>query len=606
VEIDFFFRAGYEFMLKDLRNWLIIGFAAAFLMFVGVSWLTYRNMRELISAHERVNATHAIIEQIARFRILLDEAESGSRGFALSGRADYLAPYNNARAQIDQAIQILEHDLAGRPVEFQALTQTQLLITEQLAVMEELIAARRERGTDAAISVVLANRGQALTEQITKRLLQVQTNEQNILLESVKNSDQRTRTTVFLIVLVSLTGLFVLSMAFIYLRRSFHRQEALSATLADTEQKQRTILDGANYSIISTDVHGTILTMNAKAQEWLRYAPEDLIGKNLTLLHDSQELESRAKQLTKSMGEAIAAGMPALIAKARHGVSDDVEWSYIRSDGTRFPVMASMTALRHHDGTLSGYLAMANDLSGRKQLEKMKDDFVSMASHELRTPLTAIRGALGLLAGGVVGKLPERAEIMVQTAVRNTERLTRLTNDILDLARIESGRMAIAKKDFDARDLMKQSVELVQGQANEAGISILVDTSSVVINADPDRIIQAFSNLLGNAIKFSPRGGQVVFKATKQGSAIVLSVADHGRGIPKDKLETVFGRFEQLDLSDSRDRGGTGLGLAICRIIVEQHGGRVWAESEVGQGSTFFVRLPLEASGSPSRSCEGK
>jgi PAS domain S-box-containing protein len=578
---------------KRPAKWFIVGFATAIVMFFGVSWLTYRNTEKLVLVNDDVAATHLILEHIAQLRILLDEAESSSRGFALSGRSDYLEPFENARSRVEAVMRTLKQDLVNRSSALQSLSETEPLLSERLNAMEELIAARREGGIDAAISIVQRDPGKRLTEEITARLFRLQIDEQTLLLDNVRASDQRTRSEVYLVILASIMGLLLLIVTLLFINRSFHQQEMLRGALSDTERMQRAIIDGANYSIISTDASGLIRTINATGREWLRYAPEDLVSKSLTVLHDPQELKQRASQLAKSMGEPIAPDFGVLIAKARHGILDDLEWTYVRSDGSRFPVWASMTALRRQNGTISGYLAIANDLSRRRAIERMKDDFVSMVSHELRTPLTAIRGALGLLAGGATGKLPERAEAMVQTAVRNTERLTRLTNDILDLAQIESGRMTIVRKKSDVQELMKLSAELVQGSAKDAAVTILVQPVHHILEVDPDRMIQAFSNLLGNAIKFSPAGAEVVFGAAIDRNNVVFHVKDRGRGIPKEKIESIFGRFEQVDPSDSRNRGGTGLGLAICRSIVEQHGGRVWAESEVGEGSTFFVRLPL-------------
>jgi len=580
-------------MLTKLQHWLTTGFAAALVMFCGVSWLTYRNTKELIQANENVVKTHRILEQVVQLRFLLDEAESSSRGFALSGRPDYLQPYQNARAQMDVAVQILDHDLLERPAQRQALDEVKPLFSERLSLMEELIATRSKGGTDAAIRVVQTDRGKTLTEEITKRLLRLQIEEQNLLLESSTASDRKTRVAAYSVILGSATGLLLLAVALAFIRRSIRQRETLQAALASTERMQRAILDGANYSIISTDQNGLVRTVNATAQKWLKYEPLQLAGKNITMLHDRQELVSRAVQLGKSMGERLAPDFEVLTAKARHGVADQAEWTYLRSDGTTFPVSASVTALRNEAGLVTGYLVIANDLTGRREIERMKDEFVWMVSHELRTPVTAIKGALGLVAGGALGGLPDRASEMLKIALRNTDRLARLISDILDLARIESGRMHLVKKRTDSRELMQHAVESVQSLAAEAGLTITLHTVSVVIDVDPDRLIQAFTNLLGNAAKFSPPGGEVVFGSTVENEAIVFHVRDRGRGIPKEKLETIFERFEQVDPSDARDRGGSGLGLAICRSIIHQHGGRIWAESETGKGSTFFVRLPI-------------
>jgi len=222
----------------------------------------------------------------------------------------------------------------------------------------------------------------------------------------------------------------------------------------------------------------------------------------------------------------------------------------------------------------------------------MKDEFVAVVSHELRTPLTAIRGSLGLIQNGATGTLSGKAQRWVEIAVTNTDRLGRLINDFLDIERIESGQVTMEKKLCDAAKLINQAAELMRNVAETSGITLVTSPVAACLWADPDRIMQILTNLLGNAIKFSSEGGTVELTAQLKGEQILFQVKDQGRGIPADKLETIFERFEQVDTSDSRAKGGTGLGLAICRSITRQHDGRIWAESNLGEGSTFLLTLP--------------
>jgi signal transduction histidine kinase len=225
--------------------------------------------------------------------------------------------------------------------------------------------------------------------------------------------------------------------------------------------------------------------------------------------------------------------------------------------------------------------------------EQVKDEFLSVVGHELRTPLTSIRGSLGLLAGGVLGELPEDAANMVAVAVLNTERLGRLVNDILDIERMAAGSLALEPAAVDASELVEQSIQVIQATADAAGVSLRSDVAQLTVLADADRIVQALVNLLGNAVKFSPRGGMVTIAVTRRDGGAMFSVRDNGRGIPADRLEAIFERFRQVDASDAREKGGTGLGLPIARGIVQQHNGRMWAESRPGEGSTLHFTLPV-------------
>lgn len=243
---------------------------------------------------------------------------------------------------------------------------------------------------------------------------------------------------------------------------------------------------------------------------------------------------------------------------------------------------------------VKGCFCLVSDISDHKAAEQLKDDFVSVVSHELRTPLTSVHGSLKLLTTGQLGLLNGQGRDLLEIALKNTERLTRLINDVLDLERIESGRITMAKEKCSALKLVQQAIEAMQSMACECGITLINEATSVFVWADPDHIEQTLTNLLSNAIKYSPKGSLVHLSTQDRGEFVLFKVKDRGRGIPEASLETIFERFKQVDASDSRKRGGTGLGLAICREIVQQHGGRIWVTSLHSQGSTFCFTLPKE------------
>jgi signal transduction histidine kinase len=241
---------------------------------------------------------------------------------------------------------------------------------------------------------------------------------------------------------------------------------------------------------------------------------------------------------------------------------------------------------------------LMEDITRYHRVEKLRNQFVAIVSHELRTPLTSIRGALGLVASGRFGSLPDGSQEMLDIAVRNIARLGRLLDDVLDLERMESGTLTLAKQPDSARGLADQAAKAMRPMAEQARLRLEVTGPDATVFADPGRVVQALTNLLGNAIKFSPPGATVWVTAEPRRDEVLFHVRDQGRGIPPDKLEAIFGRFQQVDSSDARDKGGSGLGLAICRSIIEQHGGRIWAESTAGQGSTLSFTLPSLAADS--------
>jgi PAS domain S-box-containing protein len=249
---------------------------------------------------------------------------------------------------------------------------------------------------------------------------------------------------------------------------------------------------------------------------------------------------------------------------------------------------------------MESVFSLVLDVTDRHQIERMKDEFISVVSHELRTPLTAIYGSLKMLDSGLLDRQPEKEKRLLTIAVDSTDRLMRLVNDILDIERIESGTVQMVKSVWQVSELMAKVVDTIQPLADKAGINLSISNSGGNVWIDIDRMIQAFTNLLGNAIKFSPRDSTIWFTASKQAGQMLFQIRDCGRGIPADKLGIIFERFQQVDASDARNGEGTGLGLAICRSIIHQHGGQIWVESVLGQGSTFSCILPRSPSTSDS------
>jgi PAS domain S-box-containing protein len=238
--------------------------------------------------------------------------------------------------------------------------------------------------------------------------------------------------------------------------------------------------------------------------------------------------------------------------------------------------------------------AVARDVSERKKLDQIKSDFVSVVSHELRTPLTSIRGSLGLLAGGVAGEIAEPARGLIEIAAKNSDRLVRLINDILDVEKVESGSLHFRFQLVDLAALIAQAVESNQAYAQPFDVRFVVipPLPEVRVRADPDRLLQVLANLLSNAAKFSPRGGQVEISVAAENGRVAVAVTDHGTGIPADFHHRVFERFAQADASSTRQKGGTGLGLSIAKAIVERHGGHIGFETWPEKGTTFTFDLP--------------
>jgi PAS domain S-box-containing protein len=351
------------------------------------------------------------------------------------------------------------------------------------------------------------------------------------------------------------------------------------ATLQEAERRWRSLLENVQLLVVALDSRGNVEYVNPFFLSLTGYTQAEVLGKNWF----KNFLPPSFQQQVNTVFDEV--------------LQDNFHPHYTnpiltKSGEERF-IAWNNTLLRDTEGNIIGTTSIGEDITQRQTIERIKNEFISIVSHELRTPLTGIRGSLGLLAMGIYDNKPEKAKRMVEIALTDSERLVRLVNDILDLERLDSGTVTLGKEVCDAVALIQQSVDAMQALADSAAIALCVSPVSAQVWAAPDSIIQTLTNLLSNAIKFSPSSTAITLSVQPQSDHVLFQVKDQGRGIPADKLEAIFGRFQQVDVSDSRSKGGTGLGLAICQSIVQQHGGHIWAESTLGEGSTFYFTLPV-------------
>ncbi|HVG27120.1 MAG TPA: PAS domain S-box protein, partial [Acidobacteriaceae bacterium] len=409
--------------------------------------------------------------------------------------------------------------------------------------------------------------------------------------------------------------------------------------LRSLSRQSNSVLESVGDGIYGLDLEGRVTIVNPAAAQMLGYRAEEILGRNMhELIH-----HTRADGTPYPQEDCPIQGSLKHLSTVR--VANEVFW---RKDGTRFPVeyvarpqieaipdepggkrgqltwLGGSTAAAHaalaesqdlsafgphalalakeeQRGRAVGVVVAFTDISERNALDRMKDEFISTVSHELRTPLTSLKAALGLVSGGALNSRPEKMRQMMEIALGNTDRLSRLVNDILDLERIGSGKAELHFSHTAVEDLFRRTTTEQKAAATRANIRFTLESNNVTVWADPDRILQTINNLVSNAIKFSPQPSTIPSEIRLTASYItadeaLIEVTDRGRGIPSDKLQQIFDRFKQVDASDSRTMGGTGLGLAICRSIVQQHGGHIWATSTLGDGSVFHFTLPTKPS----------
>ncbi|MFC1657852.1 ATP-binding protein [Candidatus Omnitrophota bacterium] len=339
-----------------------------------------------------------------------------------------------------------------------------------------------------------------------------------------------------------------------------------------TESVVRSIAEG----LVVVDAKGNVLLMNPAAEKLLGVQRKKKIGKPLMENIKDEQLISLVKDTAKGNRE--------------------IELTSQNAETKRI-LRSSSAVIEDEDGKTVGMVAMLSDVTKQRELEKLKSDFVSKVSHELRTPIAIIQNSLAVMLEQTGGSLSEIQEKFLTIIKRNLERLHKLINDVLDLSKLEERKMVLKPEPCSMDKIIEDVCESMSAWAKTKAIGIekLVQNNLPQAQIDQLRIIQIFNNIVGNAIKFTPRNGKITIKAQTAGNnqEILISVTDTGVGIDKEDLPKVFDKFQQVGERTWTDIGGTGLGLSIAKEIVELHHGRIWVESEKGQGTTFFFTLPV-------------
>ena len=339
------------------------------------------------------------------------------------------------------------------------------------------------------------------------------------------------------------------------------------------------ILNSMTSGILAVDLEDRILFMNTPLSAYFGIDPKAWVGRT-------------AAELFGSIGSQVSAKRRPPTSQLRHGMrtrSREVEWK----DGTRIVHLREDSGpLRDESGKIAGRLYAYHDLSWEKTIDQMKSEFISIASHELRTPMTSIKGSVDLILGGCTGEINKEALELLGVAHSACDRMIRLINDILDLSKIEAGQIKLKLAPIHLTEAVDYSLRSLKSIADQDGISFKVERAQDLpcVEADRDRIEQVITNLVFNAIKFSPAKGEITVSLSSDESWVSCSVSDQGSGIKEEDLDRIFGKFQQLGAPQRG--GGTGLGLAITHALVTEHRGKIWVESRAGEGSRFVFRLP--------------
>ena len=555
------------------------GFLLALALVVFLAWQGQRTAAALLDNNDQLRSSLELITTIKQARSSMQDVETAGRGFVLTRDETFLEPYFSGKQTWTQALLDLRRLLDARQPSRDAwLARLEEAGQMRIAVTTESIVYRRSHDLDESAHYNIGLGGKVTMDRIRDLLDELEGEERQRLLDSRATIQRRyddARRQLFiggaLVSLLLLGSLLAINLNLRTRGQLERRAESQRAFL-------REVVDADHSLICVRDHQGRFDLCNVAFARLFGLQPSDLEG------HTPEEagIALRAAPLLEGDRDITGNRRAAFEEEVRAHDSGGQEYWFRRM---KLPLLLP--------GARPKALTVAIDISARRQVERMKAEFVSTVSHELRTPLTAIRGSLAMLVSGMAGDIDPGARPLLDIAHSSCERLVRLINDILDIEKLESGRLQLQRRPLDVREAIEQALVQNESYAVQHDVRFQAAVSGDPwVDADPDRFAQVMANLLSNAAKHSPAGGTVEVDARRDGGMVVIGVRDHGSGVPEAFRARIFERFAQADASDARKRGGTGLGLAISRSLVEQHGGRIGFEDAAGGGARFHFTLP--------------
>jgi PAS domain S-box-containing protein len=358
-------------------------------------------------------------------------------------------------------------------------------------------------------------------------------------------------------------------------------RKRLEEAVKASEETFSAAMEHTSIGMAIVDPGGRWLKVNEPMCEMLGLTDLELLKTDFQSLTHADDLEADLEMVRQVLAGTIH--------------TYQIEKRYVHKDGHIIWVLLNVSLVRNADGSPRYFVKQCQDITARKQVDRMKSEFIATVSHELRTPLTSIRGSLGLIRGGATGTLPDKAARLIEVAYQNSNRLALIVDDILNMEQIDCGKMSLEPSNQLLSPLVEQAVEENLGFALSYRVSLLIITPlpQVMARVDANRVLQVMANLLSNAVKFSPAEASVEIGMAAAGGSVRISVTDHGPGIPSSFRDRIFQKFSQADGSDSRQKGGTGLGLTIAKALIERMGGTIDYNSDPGITTTFIVELPV-------------
>ena len=563
---------------------LAIAFVLVPLSLLGVHFLLaqeFDEVRTLRATAERTVEARDGLDQLLTLHL---DVETSVRGYVLTSDPDFLVPYLAAVPRRDEAFASLR-DGSDRI----RLTKLDALMAASERQLRN--AAKNARDVSAGNAELARRRialghGRAMMDDIRALIAEMDAEEEARLVEQTSAAAASREQVQYTVTLLLLGLAVLLALVTLLVGGSIRQRRQALARVEQLAVRHRAMFDGAVDGMLWLDRDGRIVRMNPSVSRMFGYSEAELLGKhNLVLMQHTFSPDASRNWLAS----VDIAGVG--------GAGRKQEFVGRRCDGSTFETEVAISRVEDigSEDNNTNYVASIRDISARKQAERMKTEFVSTVSHELRTPLTSIGGSLGLVMGGAAGPLDDKTRRLIGIAHSNCERLIRLINDILDIEKIESGKMEFDIRRMQLGPLIRQTCEAMTGFAQQHRVTIKTTMAPwpLCVMGDPDRLEQLLTNLLSNAIKHSPEGAEVEIVCTQNAGLSRIEICDCGAGIPPAFRGRIFGKFAMADASDSRAKGGTGLGLSIAREIARRHGGDITFADREGGGTKFYLDLPM-------------
>ena len=560
------------------------------LLLTAVWWVSDASIRELL---QNARAESQVVEELRQLELVgvqLRSAELAHQRYLLEGDPRALEEFEQRARLLMPALARMREQAQDARLKNRT-DALRVLVQRRLDFFRASMKVRSPSDVRAARDAMRDSVGLSLNREIQNefdvlRRLQLSSLDQRRA-ETSTNADNSS----YLILWSALFAASLLVWAIVVIQRFHRRRNSDLQALRDSEARLIAIANAVPAMIAVFDAGLRCRFHNRAMQRWFERDASQLDGVALRAL-----LDEAAYGLVRPHAE-----------RALGGTASRLEFLHQRPGKAAASLIADFIPRQEVDGKFSGCYALLSDVTQLREVDRLKSQFISVISHELRTPMTSIRGSLGLLAGGVVGGLPDKARELVDIARTNCDRLVRLVNDILDSERISTGRLAFNMQPTEIPALVERAVAAIQGFAAGFGVRVSVRQHAVpmppipALKVDPDRIEQVLGNLLANACKFTAPGSDVEVVLQREPDSLRIEVLDRGPGVDESFRPLIFERFTQIDARDARLKGGSGLGLAISRAIVERHRGRIGLRSREGGGSVFWFELPLGDASSSSQ-----